>query len=394
MVPTTVPSRHVGSNGPSRWRRQAGRPHRNLALDHGRDLRILRSPLAKAGAVLLALVYLAAPANLTDVTLFALCYAGVYAIGAIGLNLLIGFTGQVSLGHATFFGVGAYAAAYFGVQRELPLLAYLAIATGLGLLLGLVIGPFALRLRGQYLAVVTIGLVFLGGHIFSNWESVTGGGSGAPVAGADLSIGPLDFAQLELGGQIYTREQSLFWLVWALVALTALVAKNITRTRPGRAMQAIRDRDLSAEVIGVQLARYKVGAFAVAGAMAALAGALYGVLQGFVNADEFGGSVGLFLSITFVAMIIVGGVGTVFGSILGAVLVEYGDTFIRENNDLALLDPIIIASAGDSGLVSSGEFNGIVFGLLIVGFLLVEPRGLAALWLRLKAYFTSWPFSY
>jgi branched-chain amino acid transport system permease protein len=129
--------------------------------------------------------------------------------------------------------------------------------------------PFALRLRGHYLVIVTLGLVFLGRHIFNNWDSVTGGNRGTQVRGADMSIGPLDFSGLELFGTTYTREQSMFFLVWALVALSALWSP---RTSPaagmGRAMQAVRDRDLSAEIIGVDLARTKVGAFAWSSALA------------------------------------------------------------------------------------------------------------------------------
>jgi len=174
------------------------------------------------------------------------------------------------------------------------------------------------------------------------------------------------------------------------VAVGALLAVNLTRSRPGRAMQAIRDRDLSAEVIGVNLARYKVGAFAWSSAFAALSGALYGVVTNRLETSIFS----LFLSITFVAMVIIGGVGTIFGSVLGALLVFGGQQFIARNSDLFLFDPVIIASPGDSGYFSIGEFNNVLFGLFIVLFLLFEPRGLAALWIRAKTWFLTWPFSY
>lgn len=374
-------------------RPSGGRPHRNLVLDRAQELRLLRTPGQKILAVILLLAFLWLPLNTSDATLNTLCFVGAYAIGAIGLNLLTGFAGQVSLGHAFFFGVGAYTTAYLGGEQGWPFLAYLAFAAALGLLLGAVIGPFALRLRGNYLAVVTIGLVFLGEHVFLNWDSVTGGGTGASTIDADVGIGPLDFRELELGGQVYTREQSLFWLIWGVVGVTALLAKNIARSRPGRAMQAVRDRDLSAEIIGVSLGRTKVGAFAVASAMAAVGGALYSIVLTRANPNEFGGRQGLFLSITFVAMIIIGGIGTIFGSILGALLVGYGQYFIRENTDLAVFDWIVEGGAS-AGYLSAGELNGVLFGAFIIIFLLVEPRGLAALWLRLKTYFATWPFSY
>lgn len=367
-----------------------GRPHRNLTLDYADDLRLFRGPWRKLGLALLVAVYLWAPGYFSAPTLLTLTFCGVYAVGAIGLNLLTGYAGQVSLGHAFFFGAGGYAAAYLGARHGWPLLAYLPAAALIGFVVGAVIGPFALRLRGNYLVIVTLGLVFLGDHLWKNWDSVTGGGTGTSVKAAPTSIGTWDFKDLNVYGIGYEKEQSLFWLVWAIVAIVALLAKNLVRSRAGRAMQAVRDRDLSAEVIGVNLARYKVGAFAWSSAFAALSGALYAIVTERLETSIFN----LFLSITFVAMIIIGGVGTIFGSVLGALLVTGGQRFIAENSSLAVFDPLIISSPGDSGWFSIGEFQNVLFGLFIVLFLLFEPRGLAALWLRTKTWFLSWPFSY
>src|SRR3546814_3455575 len=172
------------------------------------------------------------------------------------------YAGQVSLGHAFFFGVGGYATAYLGAEQGWPLLAYLPASALLGFVVGAVVGPFALRLRGNYLVIVTLGLVFLGEHLWKSWESVTGGGTGTSVKAAATTIGTWDFKDLTVYGVSYETEQSMFWLVWAIVAIVAVLAKNLVRSRAGRAMQAVRDRDLSAEVIGVNLARYKTGAFA------------------------------------------------------------------------------------------------------------------------------------
>lgn len=373
-----------------RRRPVGGAPHRNLTLGYADDLKLFRGPWRKVGLGLLVFLYLWAPGYFSLYVLGVLTLVGVYAIGAIGLNLLTGYAGQVSLGHAFFFGAGGYAAAYLGVDKGWPILLYLPAATVIGFLVGAVIGPFALRLRGNYLVIVTLGLVFLGEHLWKNWESVTGGGTGKSASAAEAIIGPVDFEALELGAVSYEREQGLFWLVWALVALVAVLAKNLVRSRAGRAMQAVRDRDLSAEVIGVNLARYKVGAFAWSSALAALSGALYALYTQRLETNIFN----LFLSITFVAMIIIGGVGTIFGSILGALLVFGGQQFISRNSDLFLFDPIIASSPNDSGFLSIGEFNNILFGLFIVLFLLFEPRGLAALWIRAKTWFLTWPFSY
>ena len=375
--------------------RRRGGPAPDLTLSYADDVKLIRSPRRTPWrwvfVATAALLYLWLPTYVGDPGLRILAMCGVFAIGAIGLNLLTGFTGQISLGHAFFVGVGAYTAAYFGGERGWPMPAYLAMATLIGFAVGAVIGPFALRLRGNYLVVVTLGLVFLGEHLWNNWDSVTGGGTGVSLGAAPMTIGPLDFkVGIELGAEAYTFEQSFFWLVWALVAVGALLAVNLTRSRAGRAMQAIRDRDLSAEVIGVDPARYKVGAFAWSSAYAALAGSLYGLLQQYVSPTEFG----LFLAITYVAMIIIGGLGTIYGSVLGALFVWGGRSVIEQNSDLALFDRLITTRSGEGGVFTIGEFNAVLFGLAIVLFLLFEPRGLAAFWLRVKTWFLTWPFSY
>jgi branched-chain amino acid transport system permease protein len=255
--------------------RRAGGPHRGLTRDYADELKLWRTRSAKAWAAALAVLWLLTPMLLTDpFWLSVLNYAGIAAIGAIGLNLLTGYTGQVSLGHAFFIGAGAYVAAAVGGELGLPLVLWLPAAALLGAAVGALVGPFALRLRGNYLAIVTLGLVFLGEHLFRNLESVTGGNSGTSVS-APATLGPLDFNALVLLGDEFLREQGWFWLVWGLVAVCALLVKNVVRTRPGRALQAIRDRDVAAEVVGVELGRYKVAAFAASSALAALGGATY-----------------------------------------------------------------------------------------------------------------------
>jgi branched-chain amino acid transport system permease protein len=242
------------------------------------ELRLYRSGWSKLGLLLLAAGYCLAPLALSDFWLLVLDYTGVAAIGAIGLNLLTGYAGQVPLGQAFFLGAGAYVAVGLGVDQAMPLLVWLPAALAVGSLLGAAIGPAALRLRGDYLAIVTIGVVFLGEYVFSNWHSLTGGSSGT-ASDAPVAVGPLDFADLRLAGESYSRQQGYYWLIWAIVAVIALLVKNISRTRPGRALQAVRDRDLAAEVIGVPLARYKVSAFALSSGLAAVAGALFASLQ-------------------------------------------------------------------------------------------------------------------
>jgi branched-chain amino acid transport system permease protein len=367
--------------------RRTGGPHRGLTRDYADELKLWRTRSAKAWAAALAALWLLTPMLLTDpFWLSVLNYAGIAAIGAIGLNLLTGYTGQVSLGHAFFIGAGAYVAAAVGGELGLPLVLWLLAAALLGAAVGALVGPFALRLRGNYLAIVTLGLVFLGEHLFRNLETVTGGSSGTSVS-APATLGPLDFNALVLLGDEFLREQGWFWLVWGLVAVCALLVKNVVRTRPGRALQAIRDRDVAAEVVGVELGRYKVAAFAASSALTALGGALYGAYQQYVAPEEWS----LFLSIQYIAIIIVGGVGTVFGSVLGALFLGGLPALIDNYSDAI---PGVATTAADDGFVSVFALNQAIFGLLIVLFLMFEPRGLAAMWLRLKAYLRAWPFSY
>ncbi len=358
----------------------------NMTREYADDLKLFRTRQSKAAYLGLAALAVLFPVLVTDdFWLSVLVYSGIYALGAIGLNLLSGYTGQVSLGHAFFMACGAYTALLLGTKQELPLLVWLPAAAIVGGLVGAVVGPFALRLRGNYLAVISLGLVFLGRHVFENWESLTGGPGGTSFAGS-VSIGPLDFNGLELAGRTYTRNQSFFWLTWALVAVALVLAKNIVRSRPGRAMQAVRDRDVAAQVIGVSLGRYKVGAFVVSSALAAVAGALFGAYQQFIAPDSFD----LFLSIQFVFMIIVGGIGTLFGSVIGALFAAAIPAVVSEYSAGI---PFIEQQAGGGG-VTVFQLNRILFGVLIIFFLVIEPRGLAAVWLRVKAYFRAWPFSY
>lgn len=358
---------------------------RTMPRDHLDSTALFRTGWRRAGLVIGLLVYFVTPIFLSDFQLNVLDYAGIAAIGAIGLNVLTGYTGQISLGHAFFLGAGAYSAAYVGGEMDLPLPLWLAAAALAGALVGGVIGPFALRLRGSYLAIITLGLVFLGQHVFENWDSVTGGLTGRSVE-APVALGPVDFAELEIGGHPFSRNGGYFYLIWGLVAIVALLIKNLMRSRLGRAFQAVRDRDAAAAVIGVRLARTKVMSFVISSSLAGVAGALYGSYQRYVSPDEFG----LSMSIEYVAMIVIGGVATIYGPVLGALFITIVPHLIEQWSDRI---PGIATEAGESG-ITVFALNQALFGLMIIGFLLFEPRGLAAIWMRIKTYFQAWPFSY
>lgn len=364
------------------------------------DLRLFPNRLRRVGLASLLLAWIFVPLlwdkapftllSSNGVTLNTLAYAGIFAIAAIGLNLLTGYTGQVSLGHSIFLAVGAYSTAYFGSVWDWPMWLWIIAAPGLGWIVGAAIGPFALRLRGNYLVIVTLGLVFIGEHVFRNWKSVTGGNTGTSAAEVDVTLG-FDFKNLSLFGHSFGQDESYFWLIWLMVALVAWLTKNVIRTRCGRALQAVRDRDIAAEIIGIDVGilGYKTQAFAWSAAIAALAGALYAPFQLFISPGDFT----LLVSIQFIAMIILGGMGTIYGSIIGALLITALPRFIEGiSTDYGI--PGVAIRSTDSGLLSVSSLNVIIYGFLIAAFLLVEHRGLAGIWVRVRNYFSTWPFSY
>lgn len=360
-------------------------PNTQLTTAYVQDLALFRSWTARSGAALLVIAWIVLPMVLPEYWATVLVYAGIASIGAIGLNLLTGYTGQVSLGHAVFYGIGAYSAAVFAGKFGLPFPLWLIAAAVVGGFVGGLTGPFALRLRGSYLAIVSLGLLVLGQHVFENWSSVTGGLTGTTVRAA-VAIGPVDAGTLRVFGTTLTRSQGYLYFVWAVVAVLALAAHNIVRSRPGRAMQAIRDRDLAAEVIGISMVHYKVGAFIVSSAYAACAGAIYASYARFVSPLDFT----LYLSIQFVAMVVVGGIGTIHGSILGALFLTMLPRFIESVSDRL---PFVSADGTGGGLTVQ-SINQAMFGVLIIAFLLFEPLGLAEIWRRITRYFREWPFSY
>ncbi len=352
-----------------------------LRIRYADEIALLGKRVDRMWVVLLGVAYVATPLVLDDQWLSVLTFTAIAAIGAIGLNLLTGFAGQVSLGHGFFIGLGAYSVGVLGGDLGLPVVVWLPAAGLLGALVGLAVGPFALRLKGLYLAIVTLGLVFVGDHIFRNVRGLTGGPQGRAIPSP--RIGDLNFADLGPSlGLPLEREQSFFLFVIPLLVLAVVAAKNITRTRAGRAFQAIRDREIAAAIIGVDVARYKVAAFVVSSFYASAAGALLGSYLRHVTPDRFD----LILSIQYVAMVIVGGVGSIYGSIFGALFIVLVPRLVEQVSPLI---PFVTRSAGASG-VTVFTLNQIVFGLLIVVLLVAQPTRLAGIWRRLRRYFRMW----
>jgi branched-chain amino acid transport system permease protein len=335
------------------------------------------------------LVALVLPFIYDDETLRLLALGLAAAIGAIGLNLVTGYAGQVTLGHAFFLAVGAYTASAlsgdpagrtigFGITNVLVWL----LAAGLvAALLGVLVAPLAARLRGLYLAVVTLGLVFLGEHIFKEWQELTGG----PGVGRPGPVPELFGNRLNEAGAIFTGEQKLYLLMLVLLVIFAVLARNLVRSKVGRAFSAIRDRDIAASVIGVNLTRYKALAFAVSSFYAGCAGALVYTVSGFVEPGSFN----LLLSVQYIAMVLIGGAGTISGSIMGALFITL---LPRVTRDLPAFLPFISTDA--SVPLNVFQVETVLYGLLIIVFLLLEPRGLFGIWIRIRNYWKAWPFSY
>lgn len=351
----------------------------------------------------------------------------IFAIGALGLNLLTGLAGQVSLGHAFFLAVGAYTAAWIGGEAGtallglgLPMWLWLPAAAIVPALIGVVVGPTAVRVRGLYLAIVTLGLVIIGEYFWRNWKSLTGGSqAGRPHPEFELRLWReeepfFSFTQdTEIFGIAVSSEILIYMLMLVFAVVAIVLAKNIQRTRVGRAFQSIRDRDVAAAIMGVNEFKYKLIAFGLSSAFAGVAGALLASFVGRTIPERFD----LFLSVQFIAMIIIGGAGTVSGTLMGAAFVVLLPRIVRDFTDwmagivesgeglLARVGDLFIAtSSTDFGLIhtlpgvgpglSVDQLNAVLFGLLIIVFLIFEPLGLYGIWLRIRNYWKGWPFTY
>lgn len=299
--------------------------------------------------------------------LYLACLIAINVASACGLNILTGYTGLVSLGQAAFMGLGAYTVAVMELRLGTPFAVNLLSGGLVAMAGGVVVGLPSLRVKGLYLAIATIAASVLAHFLFSNLK-LTGGTTG-------LSLPPARFF-----GTALDTSFRIYWLIVPLAGLMLLGASNLFRTRIGRAFIAIRDRDISAEVLGIPLLRYKLMSFGLSSFYAGVAGGLWAYFFRVVTPESFP----LLMSIFFLAAIIVGGMGTILGCILGAVFM----TLVPE-----LLKLVIgwLPLTTNATLILS-PVRTIVFGALIVGFLIFEPHGLAEMWRRVRRYFHLWPF--
>ncbi len=314
------------------------------------------------GALLLLLV--AAPWLISEYWLAQLTFVLIYSIVGLGLMLLAGFTGLFSLGHAAFLGVGAYTQAAL-TQWGVPFPLALAAAGLLSALVGMVVGLPALRVKGIYLGIATLAFGFIVEEVFARWESVTGGNAGTHLKAPDL-----------LGWKLDTNE-SFYGLCLVVTVLATLAILNLLRSPTGRAFVAIRDSEISAQSMGIHLARYKTTSFALSAALAGIGGALYAHKLAFISPDQFN----IVQSIDLLLMVVIGGLGSVHGAFLGAIFL------ITMPQVIALGKDFLPAAIGQApGL------QGFVYGIVLIAFVLFEPMGLYGRWLKMRTYFQVFPF--
>jgi branched-chain amino acid transport system permease protein len=336
--------------------------------DYGRDMAIFHSRLQRVSVVSFIILLFACPLFSSDRVLTILTMMGIAVISVHGLNILTGYCGQISIGHAGFMAVGGYTSAILCAKLGVPFWVALPCAGLAAGIAGLIFGLPSLKIKGFYLIMATIAAHFIIIWTILQLYSITGGADGLSLPRA--SIGSLSLSS----------KTNYFYMVMAFTCLATLVAKNIVRTRAGRAFIAIRDNDLAAEVMGVSLWSYKLQAFFIGCVYAGVAGSLLIHYYSFASTDQFP----FMDSVWYLGMLIVGGMGSTAGAVFGAVALKLLDELVTIAGP-ALSAVVAPQAAASLALISHG--------LVIIIFLIFEPRGLHHRWEMIKAYFRLWPFS-
>jgi len=331
---------------------------------YDQDIDLGAHSFQRAWYVALMLVLLIAPWGLPEYWVEQLAFIYIYAIVGVGLMLLAGFTGQFSIGHAAFMGVGAYTEAWLAAQGW-PFPLSMAFTMVLSAAVGIIVGIPALRVKGLYLSLATLSFGFIVEEIFARWESVTGGNAGRHVPSA--SIGEWTFSSVE----------SFYLICLVCVTVSALLVLNLLRSPTGRAFVAIRDSEISAQSMGITLSGYKSLAFAISAALAGLGGALYAHKMQFLSPEQFG----VIQSIDLLLMIVIGGLGSVHGAFLGAIFLITMPQLISLGKDL--LPPAIGQTPG---------LQTVVYGVILIAVVILEPGGLYGRWLKIRTWLELYPF--
>lgn len=299
---------------------------------------------------------------------------GYYGIAALGLNILVGFTGQISIGHAAFFGVGAFASAWF-TKHGVPVALAIPLAGLATTAVGMVFGLPAARLKGLYLAIATLASQFIIEDFFARARWLTGG-----VAGSLTE-------PFSLFGMRFDQSETYLYVVLAYVVVMYVMAANLMRSRDGRALVAVRDHYLSAEMMGINLTKYRTLSFGISSFYAGIGGALYAHHLLFVSVEAFN----ILVSIQFLGMVIIGGLGSVMGSLMGTAFMVLLPEVVQAGADLLAGSPIDRALKLGASIAFLREM---AVGAAIILFLIFEPDGLAHRWKLIKAYWKLYPFSH
>jgi len=347
------------------------------------DIELFKSGTILFWTVVLLAALLAAPLFLSTYHVYLFNLILVHVIVAVGLNILVGSTGQIALGHAGFFAIGAYVTVLLMTKLQVPFFAAILAAAFITAFFGFILGLPALRLEGPYLAIATLAFGLAIMHVIGHTD-LFGGRQGLMAPAFDIGIPQLGLSW------ILSSETSKYYLILIITIIMILLAINILKTRAGRAFVAIRDSDIAAEVIGINLTMYKTLAFAVSAFYAGIAGGLFAFVLGFFDPFTFN----LILSIIFLVMVVVGGLGSVMGSISGAVLITYlwYDLF-KNVDEVPIVGDLMVAFARQFLTVTGMDnFNFIALGLVMIGIIIFEPLGMFGAWIRVKKYWKTWPF--
>ena len=332
--------------------------------DYNQDLNLAKHGGHTFWYGLLVALLVAAPWLLPEYWLAQLTFVLIYSVVGLGLMLLAGFTGLFSMGHAAFLGVGAYTEAVLAAKGW-PFPVSLAISAGLSAAVGAVVGLPALRVKGIYLGIATLSFGFIVEEGLARWESVTGGNAGMHVKGIQM-----------FGWEANTSE-SFYGVCLVVVVLSTLAVLNLLRSATGRAFVAIRDSEISAQSMGIHLARYKTLSFMISAALAGMGGALYAHKLQFISPDQFN----ILQSVDLLLMVVIGGLGSIHGAFLGAIFLITMPQLISLGKDLL---PAAIGQA--PGL------QAVIYGAVLIAFVMFEPMGLYGRWLKVRTWFQLFPF--
>jgi branched-chain amino acid transport system permease protein len=348
----------------------------DMKRDYYEDIQLLDSGVLWFWFIMLLASLVILPFLVPNYYIYMVNYMAINVIVTVGLNILVGYTGQISLGHAGFFAIGAYSTVLLMINLHFPFLLALVLGALIAAFFGFILGLPALRLEGPYLAIATLGFGMAITQVIGRWQ-LFGGRMG------------LEAPKLSFGSYVVNSDRALYFLIIPIAFFLVMGARNLMKTRVGRAFIAIRDSDIAAETMGVNLTLYKTLAFAVSAFYTGIAGGLMAFLLGFINPSSFN----FILSIYFLAFVIVGGLGSIFGSIMGGVVMTWLMLVLDKVQELPYLGEALI-SFSENWMNVAGLPNvaSIIFGLIIILLVVFEPLGLYGFWIRTKIYWKTWPF--